>query len=111
MRIWFWNKQSSQQAGECDFIEAALTALFDGEATPDEALKARNHLITCARCAELWAGWNQTRYLFQQAPISAPPKLLLRILLACRLASAREASQATARSRVPARLSPERDAF
>lgn len=93
MQFWFWNKQAIKEIDECDFASAALTALFDGEASEEEAAHARTHLITCARCAELWAGWNQTRYLFQQAPVMAPPHLLLRILMACRLASRKEAAQ------------------
>ncbi len=71
-----------------------LTGLFDGEASEEEALQARRHLVVCERCARAWLDWNQTRSLLinQLAPPAPPPNLLWRIRLACRLGQPKQAA-------------------
>ncbi|HEX8550525.1 MAG TPA: zf-HC2 domain-containing protein [Abditibacteriaceae bacterium] len=75
----------------CARLASALTAYFDGEATPAEAKTAREHLRHCAECAELWQAWTNSRSLLLSAPVPAPPPgFLLRLLTVCRLAALRQ---------------------
>lgn len=77
---------------DCGNLASVLTAFFDGQATPAEARFARAHLQQCARCAELWSAWEQTRTLLQNDLVSAPPGLAQRIMLACRMEGFRRLS-------------------
>lgn len=81
---------SPQPSGleRCDDVAYLLTALFDNEATEDEARRARLHLLACQRCADTFRNWNQARIILREEPVPAPPpSLLWRVLMACRLAS------------------------
>lgn len=86
-----WNfivkgEQEAHDPAECTGVGPFLTSLFDGEATPEEAQRARAHLVACQDCADLWLQWNRTRSVLQEAPVPAPPpNMLWRVLLACRL--------------------------
>lgn len=69
----------------CGTLASALTAFFDGQATPAETRLARAHLRDCARCAEAWLDWEQARALLLSDATVAPAGLAQRILMACRL--------------------------
>lgn len=78
--------------GGCDRYSLLLTALFDGEASAAEEVAARAHLARCVRCADMWRFWSQTRGVWRATPpATIPSGLLLRILMACRLAALRRA--------------------
>ena len=87
MELQPW-REPANNPNDCARLEAYVTALFDGEATPEEASVARAHLSACNDCTFLWKQWGQTRYLLNTTPTPVvPPGLLLRILMACRLLS------------------------
>ena len=79
--------KTSPGARDCADLAPLLTALFDGEADAEAAAQARAHLLQCQRCARLWLDWNQHRNILQsESAPAAPPTLLWRVLLACRMA-------------------------
>jgi len=79
-------REALSNPDDCARYEAYLTALFDGEARPEEAQIARAHLAACDDCSFLWKQWDQARFLLSTTPPApVPPTLLLRILMACRL--------------------------
>jgi hypothetical protein len=74
----------------CDRYALLLTSLFDGEASAAEEIAARAHITECMRCAAMWRFWSQTRGVWRATPTARVPSgLLLRILMACRLAALR----------------------
>lgn len=91
----FWRHKSEEKArtsltGECAQAQEFLTAAFDGEAGGEALAAAQRHLTQCPSCAQRWEQWESARILLRSLPVPAvPPSLLARVLLACRLLSAR----------------------
>lgn len=61
---------------DCARHAPLLTALFDGEASDTQMKKARQHLLSCERCARLWLAWHQTRALLGEQRVPAAPQEL-----------------------------------
>lgn len=81
---------------DCFALAPLVMTLFDGEADEIEARRARAHLLVCQTCARRWLDWNRSRDLLQIAPVPvAPPHLLWRVLLACRLGAAPQRAKTT----------------
>jgi hypothetical protein len=72
----------------CESLAPFVMALFDGEASEEQAKRARAHLLMCQTCANRWLDWNRSRDLLRSVTVPAPPTTLMwRVLMACRLAS------------------------
>jgi hypothetical protein len=101
-------QRDDRRVERCDDVASLLTALFDGEATEEEARRARLHLLACQRCADVFANWNQTRQILRSEVVPAPPSTLMwRILAACRVAGyARKPEAAPKPARTADPLSP-----
>ena len=71
---------------DCTLIAPLLTAYFDLEAPGADAARVQNHLTNCARCAQMWRDWGDTRALLHSMATPAPPHTLAReIVQASRL--------------------------
>jgi len=61
---------------DCARHAPLLTALFDGEASEAQVRRARQHLLSCERCARSWLAWHQTRALLGEQTVPAAPQEL-----------------------------------
>lgn len=73
-------------APDCTLLAPLLTAYFDLEAPGADAARVQQHLADCARCAQMWRDWGDTRALLHSMAAPAPPHTLAReIVQASRL--------------------------
>ena len=63
-------------AENCSDIRLLLSALVDGEATPAEAVRAKNHILICPNCASHLAFLRLTGRALSQVPEAFPPPSL-----------------------------------
>jgi len=61
---------------DCARHAPLLTALFDGEASDEQKQRARQHLLSCERCARSWLAWHRTRALLGEQLVPAAPQEL-----------------------------------
>jgi hypothetical protein len=81
-------EQNPSSHDNCEALAPFVMALFDGEASEEQARRARAHLVVCQMCAQRWLDWNRSRDLLRAVPVPAPPPTQLwRVLMACRLAA------------------------
>jgi hypothetical protein len=87
MQFHWSDSDLRNQNDGCESLAPFVMALFDGEASEDQAKRARAHLLVCQTCAHRWLDWNRSRDLLRTVTVPAPPPTLLwRVLMACRLA-------------------------
>jgi predicted anti-sigma-YlaC factor YlaD len=58
-------------------ITMLMSLALDGQATPKEEARLREHLGACSACAAIWEDWKTADRLLSSAPCAAPSSNLL----------------------------------